>query len=83
MGIPMLDFDVLVSNWIYDLMTKGKVEVNIKLLKEQENIIKDRKSRIKHLENQILKKKSRTKYDNSKFVVYIITNKHKKKEYIQ
>jgi len=26
-------FAVQVSNWIYDLMIKGKVEVNIKLLK--------------------------------------------------
>ena len=73
-------FALQVSHWIRTLFVEGKVEVNIKLLKEQENTIKTCKSRIKHLENQILKKKSRTKYDNSKFVVYIITNKHKKKE---
>ena len=76
------DFAVLVSNWIYDLMTKGKVEVNIKLLKEQENIIKTCKSRIKHLEDRILKRHPRPKYDNSKFVVYLATNKKSMKERI-
>ena len=55
----------------------------IKILKEKDNTINDCKKRIKHLENQILKKQSRTKYIDSKFVVYIITNKHKKKEHIQ
>ena len=74
------DFAVQVSNWIYDLMTKGKVEVNIKLLKEQENIIKTCKSIIKHLEDRILKKQPRPKYDNSKFVVYLATNKKSMKE---
>jgi hypothetical protein len=74
------EFAVQVSNWIYDLMTKGKVEVNIKLLKEQENIIKNCKNRIKHLEDRILKKQPRPKYDNSKFVVYLASNKNAIKE---
>jgi len=33
------EFAVHVSNWIYDLMTRGKVEVNVKLLKEKEKTI--------------------------------------------
>jgi uncharacterized C2H2 Zn-finger protein len=74
------EFALQVSSWIRTLFVDGKVEVNIKLLKEQENIIKTCKKRIKHLENRILKKQPRQKYDNSKFVVYLATNKHKKKD---
>ena len=74
------EFAIQVSCWIRTLFVDGKVEANIKLLKEKDNTINDCKKRIKHLENQILKKQSRTKYIDSKFVVYIITNKHKKKE---
>ena len=77
------EFAIQVSCWIRTLFVDGKVEANIKLLKEKDNTINDCKKRIKHLENQILKKQSRTKYVDSKFVVYIITNKHKKKEHIQ
>jgi hypothetical protein len=72
------EFAVQVSNWIYDLMTKGKVEANIKLLKEKDNKIKEQEKKIKLLQNQLLKKQPRTKYDNSKNVVYIITNEYTK-----
>lgn len=77
------EFAVQVSNWIYDLMTKGKVETNIKLLKEKDNVIKDKDKRIKHLEQKILKKIPTPKYDDSKFVIYLATNKHceKKRKY--
>ena len=51
-----------------------------KLIDSQENIIKTCKSRIKHLEDRILKSQSRLKYDNSKFVVYLATNKKSMKE---
>ena len=61
-------------------MTKGKVEVNIKAIKVLENTIKDKNNRIKHLEDRILKKQSRPKYDNSKFVVYLASNKNAMKE---
>jgi hypothetical protein len=74
------EFAVQVSNWIFDLMTKGKVEVNIKLLKDKDNEIKDKDKRIKHLEQKILKKIPTPKYDDSKFVVYLATNKHCEKE---
>jgi hypothetical protein len=74
------EFAVQVSNWIYDLMTKGKVEVNIKAIKVLENTIKDKNNRIKHLEDRILKKQPRPKYDNSKFVVYLASNKNAMKE---
>jgi len=72
------DFAVQVSSWIFDLMTKGKVEINLKIIKEKENIIKDRNKRIKILENMILKRQTRNKYDESINVVYIITNKDAK-----
>ena len=74
------EFALQVSHWIRTLFVKGKVEVNIKLLKEQENIIKTCKSRIKHLEDRILKRQPRPKYDNSKFVVYLATNKKSMKD---
>lgn len=70
------EFAIQVSYWIRTLFIKGKIEVDIKLLKE--NIIKDNKKRIKLLEDRILKKQTRNKYDNSKFVVYIITNDNTK-----
>jgi len=71
-------FALQVSHWIRKLFTEGKVEVNLKILKEQENIIKDRDKRIKVLENMILKRQTRNKYDESVNVVYIITNEYTK-----
>jgi hypothetical protein len=47
-------------------------------LKEKDNKIKEQDKRIKLLENQLLKKQTRNKYDNSKNVVYIITNEYTK-----
>lgn len=47
-------------------------------MKEKDIEIKDQEKRIKLLENLILKKQSRNKYDNSKNVVYIITNEYTK-----
>ncbi len=73
-------FALQVSLWIRTLFTQGKVEVNIKLIKEQENIIKDCKRRIKLLEDHTLKRQPRTQYDESKNVVYIITNEFTKKK---
>jgi len=67
-----------VSIWIRTIFTKGKVDINLKIIKEQENIIKDRDKRIKVLENMILKKQTRNKYDESTNVVYIITNEYTK-----
>ena len=71
-------FALQVSYWIRTLFVEGKVELNLKLLKEKDDQIADCKKRIKLLENQLLKKQSRSKYDNSKNVVYIITNEHAK-----
>ncbi len=73
------DFSLQVSYWIRTLFAQGKVEVDIKLIKQQENIIKDCKKKIKLLENLTLKKQLRTQYDESKNVVYIITNEFTKK----
>jgi hypothetical protein len=72
-----------ISHWIRILFIEGKVEgkikVDIKLIEEKENIIKHCKKRIKILENLTLKKQPRTQYDESKNVVYIITNEFTKK----
>jgi hypothetical protein len=78
-------FALQVSRWIRTLFIEGKVEVNIKLLKEKDNEIKQKDNKIKEqekkiklLQNQLLKKQPRNKYDNSKNVVYIITNEYTK-----
>jgi hypothetical protein len=72
-------FAIQVSLWIRELFTKGNVSVNLKLLKEKENIIKDRDRRIKILEDLTLKRHARTKYSDSN-VVYIITDDKNKKD---
>jgi hypothetical protein len=72
-------FAIQVSLWIRELFTKGKVEINLKLLKEKENIIKDCKKRIKILEDLTLKRHTRTKYSDSN-IVYVITDENNKKD---
>jgi hypothetical protein len=79
LGSPQ--FAIQVSRWIRELFTKGNVSVNLKILKEKENIIKDCERRIKVLENLTLKRHRRTKYPDSN-VVYIITDKNNKKDRI-
>ena len=66
-------FALQVSHWIRTLFVEGKAEVNIKLLKEKENTIKDCKKRIEYLEKQSLKRISRKNSDNKFNVVYLIT----------
>ena len=72
-------FAFQVSKWVRQLFTTGKVEINLKIIKEQENIIKDNQRRIKILEDLTLKRHKRTKYPESN-VVYIITDKNNKKD---
>ena len=72
-------FAIQVSCWIRELFTKGNVSVNLQILKEKENIIKDCEKRIKILENLTLKRHKRIKYPESN-VVYIITDKNNKKD---
>ena len=66
------DFALEVSFWIRTLFTQGKVEINLKILKEKENLIKEHEKRIKLLENLYLKRHKRTNYFDSN-VVYLIT----------
>jgi hypothetical protein len=75
-------FALQVSNWIRNLFTKGKVEIDLKILKEKENLIKTYQKRISLLENMTLKKHKRTNYQNSSYVVYLITNKYISKDRI-
>ena len=72
------EFSLQVSRWIRTLFIDGKVEIDIKLLKEKENTIKEHDKKIKLLENKLLKKQPRTKYDDSTNIVYIITNEYTK-----
>ena len=66
-------FALQVSHWIRTLFTQGKVEVNIKVLKEKENVIKDCKKRIEYLEKATLKRQSRKNLDNEENTVYLVT----------
>ena len=72
-------FAIKVSLWIRELFKKGNISINLKILKQKENIIKDCEKRIKILENLTLKRHKRTKYPESN-VVYIVTDKNNKKE---
>jgi len=65
-------FALQVSHWVRTLFTKGKVEVDIKILKEKENTIKDYKKRIDYLEKATLKRHSRKNIENKFNVVYLI-----------
>jgi hypothetical protein len=62
-----LVFVVHVSNWIYDLMTEGKVEVYIKLIKQKDKRIKYLYQKIPTLKN-----------DDSKFGVYLAIDSSKR-----
>ena len=74
------EFAVQVSHWIRNLFSEGNVEIDLKsLCIKQENTIKECESRIKYLENLILKRHKRTKYPKSN-VVYLVTDKKSKKE---
>ena len=46
--------DQTIIHWRKGKERKGKVEVNLKVLKEKENIIKNCNQRIKLLENMVL-----------------------------
>lgn len=73
-------FAIQVSAWIRTLFSKGNVDINLKMLKEKENLIKDFQKRIKILENMTLKKHKRHDFPESTNVVYLITNEPNKKE---
>jgi hypothetical protein len=64
-------FSIQVSCWIRQLFTTGNVSINLQILKQKENIIKDCEKRIKILEDLTLKRHKRTKYPESN-VVYIV-----------
>ena len=72
-------FAIQVSKWIRQLFTQGKVEINLKVLKQKENLIKEHELRIKLLENLHLKRHKRTNYPDSN-VVYLITCKELKEQ---
>ena len=75
------DFALQVSEWILDLFTNGKVEINIKLLKEKEKEIKLKDQKIKLLEDLCIKKQQRQNYPE-KNVVYIVTTESNQKNRI-
>ena len=66
-------FALQVSSWIRQLLTNGKVGVDIKLLKEKDN-------KIKLLQDTYVKRQEREKYSDN--VVYLITSEDNKKKRI-
>jgi hypothetical protein len=54
-----LIFALQVSYWIRTLFTQGRVELNLKVIKEKENLINDYKKRIEYLEKDTLNIHSR------------------------
>ncbi len=68
-------FAIQVSSWIIDLLTKGKVEINLKYNSE----IKEKDNKIKKLENLVIQKQKREEYPE-KNVIYIITTEDNKQK---
>ena len=65
-------FSIQVSRWVRQLCTVGKVEIDLKTLKENQK-------RIKLLENKCLARQRRVEY-KEKNVIYILTTKNNKKD---
>jgi hypothetical protein len=63
-----------VSDWIYQLLTKNNIELNVKALKDKDITINECRTIIKLLKNMTVKKHCRTKYPD-KNVVYLVTCK--------
>ena len=74
-------FALQVSKWIRTLFNNGKVEINIKLLKEQEKEIKLKNQKIQLLQDMFLKKQQRKDYPERN-VIYILTTEDNKKKRI-
>jgi hypothetical protein len=71
-------FALLVSSWIRTLLTNGKVEINSKLF-EQEKIIKESNTKIKLLQDMVIKKQKRNHYPDKNVIYLITTNDNKNK----
>ena len=72
-------FALQVSKWILELFTNGKVEINMKLLKEHENELKLKDQKIQLLQDVCMKKQQRKDYPE-KNVVYVLTTEDNKKK---
>jgi hypothetical protein len=82
-------FALQVSYWIRTLFVKGKVELNVKLIKEKDDTIKEKDDIIKkkdleiqYLKNFYVQKQRRKSYPNSDLCVYILTDKYSENERI-
>jgi len=73
------NFALQISNWILTLFSNNKMELNINLLNDKDNIIKIKNQRIKLLENTYLKKHQRIKY-SEKYIIYMLTTEENKKK---
>jgi hypothetical protein len=71
-------FALQVSKWIRSLFTNGKVEINIKLLKDKEKEIQTKDLRIQQLEDTYLKKHKRKDYPEKNVIYMLTTEDHKK-----
>ena len=74
-------FALQVSKWILHLFSNGKVEINMKLIKEKENEIRLKDMKIQLLQDQFQKKQQRKEYPE-KNVIYILTTEDNKKKRI-
>ena len=73
------DFALQVSDWILNLFSNGKVEVNIKMLKNQNKELKVKDQRIQLLQDMCLKKQQRKKYPEKNVIYMVSTEDNKKK----
>ena len=76
-------FALQVSKWIRTLFSKGDVSIDLKLLKQKEQEINDKNTRIKMLENVCLSKQRREEYPEKNVIYILTTDDHlKRRTYI-
>ena len=76
-------FALQVSKWIRTLFSKGDIAIDLQLLKQKEQEINDKNTRIKMLENVCLSKQRREEYPEKNVIYILTTDDHlKRRTYI-
>ena len=76
-------FALQVSKWIRTLFSKGDISIDLQLLKQKEQEINDKNTRIKMLENVCLSKQRREEYPEKNVIYILTTDDHlKRRTYI-
>jgi len=74
-------FALQVSHWMRTLFNKGKIEIDIKMMKDKDSELKIKTQKIKLLENICIKKQHRINYPEDN-VIYMVTTEDNKNKRI-